>query len=49
MSTQQGKPITEQAKDAMAAAGQKAGETWEATKQTVSEVRNLHFGKKKKT
>jgi len=40
MSTQDNnKPLTEQAKEAMAAAGQKASETWEATKQKVSEVR----------
>jgi len=44
----QGKPLTQQAKDAMAAAGQKAGETWEATKQTVSDVSLLHPTKKSK-
>lgn len=39
MSTQDNnKPLTEQAKEAMASAGQKASETWEATKQKVSEV-----------
>lgn len=38
MSTNQGKPITEQAKEAISAAGQKAGEAWEATKQKASEV-----------
>jgi hypothetical protein len=38
MSASQGKPITEQAKEAVAAAGQKVGETWEATKATVADV-----------
>ena len=38
MSTGQGKPIVEQAKDAVAAAGTKAGETWQATKDTVASV-----------
>ena len=40
MSNPQGtKPVTEQAKEAISAAGQKAGEAWEATKTKVSEVR----------
>lgn len=34
----QGKPLTEQAKEAMATAGQKVGEAWGATKATVSDV-----------
>jgi hypothetical protein len=38
----QGKPLTQQAKDAMAAAGQKVGETWEATKATVSDVSSMY-------
>lgn len=43
----QGKPLTQQAKDAMAAAGQKVGETWEATKSTVADVSLMHHAKKK--
>lgn len=35
---QQSKPITEQAKEAVAAAGQKAAEAWEASKETVAQV-----------
>jgi len=41
----QGKPLTEQAKDAMAVAGQKIGETWGATKATVSDVSLLPLQK----
>jgi hypothetical protein len=37
--SQQGKPITEQAKDAIAAAGGKAKETYDAATQKISEVR----------
>ncbi len=39
----QGKPLTEQAKEAMAATGQKVGETWAATKATVAEVSQSFF------
>jgi hypothetical protein len=39
MSSANPRPITEQAKEAVNAAGQKASDTWEATKQKVSEVR----------
>lgn len=38
MTDNQSKPITEQAKDAIAAAGQKASDAWEATQQKASEV-----------
>jgi hypothetical protein len=41
MSGQQGKPYVEQAKEAVAAAGQKVGETWEATKATVADVSKM--------
>jgi hypothetical protein len=39
MSAPQDKTYTEQAKQAVAAAGQKAGEAWEATRETVAQVR----------